>query len=346
MVTIYDVASKAGVGPATVSRVINGGKNVKKSTMEKVMQVIEETGYVPNTLARGLSKGSSNNIAFVVPDIDNQFFITLLHGISDMARECDSNVFMFDTSEKVEWEHRVLDSLSSEMIKGLIIIPAVEEDRQTRDKLLSFDGRGVPVVLIDRDVVGQSFDGVFSEDRNGSAEAVECLIAEGHRKIAIITGPLTSRPGRERLEGYKNALLDNGIEINDEYIVNGAFRVSESYNAMEKLMQAKDKPTAIFASNNLTTLGCLKYMKEHNLSICKDISLVGFDDIPELTYTDVSLTVVTRPVYDMGRNAMHLLSLRLLNENTEGLDRDIVRRHQVKTKLISRGSEKHVNMKV
>jgi len=234
----------------------------------------------------------------------------------------------------------VLNSLTAEMIKGLIIIPVVEEDRETKEKLTMFEERGIPVVLIDRDVVGYGFDGVFSEDSIGSACAVECLINEGHRDIAIITGPLTSRPGRERFEGYKRALVDNDIQLNHDYVACGGFRVQESYNAMKTLMQVKPRPTAIFTSNNLTTLGCLKYMKEHGMRISEDISLVGFDDIPELAYTEISLTVVTRPVYEMGRDAMHLLRTRFPDGELADMHRDIVRRHQVKTKLIMRGSER------
>jgi len=339
--TIYDIAKAANVAPSTVSRVINGNKNVKQSTREKVEAIIKEAGYTPNVLARNLSVGDSNTIAFVVPDIDNQFFTTLLHGITDMAMEIDANVFMFGTDENIEREQKVLSSLTSEMIKGIIIIPVLEENRTTKEKLTKFEESGIPVVLIDRDVIGSGFDGIFSEDSNGSAQAVELLIAEGHSNIAIITGPLTSYPGRERFKGYERALADNNITLNQEYVVNGGFRVQESYNAMKKIMQLEPRPTAIFTSNNLTTLGCLKYMKEHNMHIYEDISLVGFDDIPELTYTDINLTVVTRPVYKMGCDAMNLLKMRFPGSELSEGDRGIVRRHLVKTQIIKRGSEKY-----
>lgn len=338
-INIYDIAKAAEVSPATVSRVLNDNDNVKQSTKEKVLAIIEEKGYKPNAIARNLSNGGSNTIAFVVPDIDNQFFIKLLHGITAVAMDCDYNVSMYDTGEDICREKKVLSSLGAEMIKGLIIIPVEEENRQTKEQLLQFEKNGVPFVLIDRDIAGCVFDGVFSDDNNGTAEAVECLITEGHRDIAIITGPLTSRPGRERYVGYKKALKTAGIELNPNYVVNGGFRIQESYYAMKKLMQMKPRPTAIFASNNLTTLGCLKYMKEHNLRMSEDVSIVSFDDIPELAYTDISLTAVTRPVYDLGYDAMNLLKLRF-EEGAQLEDgRNIVRRHFVKTQLVRRGSE-------
>ena len=337
---IYDVAKVAGVSPSTVSRVLNGNTNVKASTREKVLAIIEGHNYVPNTAARNLSTGGSQTIAFIVPDIENPFFSKVLHGITDRAAECEYNVFMFGTDESCEREHKALESLNAETIKGIIIIPVSEEDKKTRDMLERFEERNIPIVLLDRDTDGGSFDGVFSEDSTGSARAVECLIGEGHKDIAIITGPITSRPGRERLKGYKKALEAHGLAINPAYIVDGNFREEESYIAMQKLMALDAKPTAILASNNMTTLGCLKYMKENALRLGQDISLIGFDDIPELVYTDVALTVVTRPNYEMGCEAMNLLGQRFLEKAAPNGGRGVLHRSIVMTELVKRGSEK------
>lgn len=337
---IYDVARESGVSPATVSRVLNGNKNVKRSTREKVLKVIEGTNYVPNALARNLSVGGSQNIAFLVPDIENPFFSKILHGLMDKALDYDYNVFMFGTDENSKMEHKVLDSIKTEMVKGLIIIPVSEHDEETKKRLDRFEEQGIPVVLIDRDMSGAGFDGVFSEDANGVFLAVESLIQEGHREIGIITGPDTSRPGHERLKGYKKALEAYDIKLNPEYIVNGFFHEEESYQAMKNLMELDHPPSAVFASNNMTTLGCLKYMKEKGLQLTKDVSLIGFDDIKELEYTDVHLTVVTRPVYEMGCEAMGLLESRF-QEKDHAADRHmVIHRNLVKTWLIKRGSEK------
>lgn len=338
---IYDIAKESGVSTSTVSRVLNGNKNVKEETREKVLKVIRGKNYVPNAIARNLSSGESQNIAFLVPDIENPFFSKVLHGITDKATESNYNVFMYGTDENTEREHRILDSLKEEMIKGLIIIPVSEIDRETAFRLNKFESKGIPVVLIDRDIRGAGFDGVFSEDVEGSCEAVELLIQEGHKKIAIITGPDTSRPGHNRLKGYKKALENHKIQINPEYIINGEFLEDESYNAMKSLMELKDPPTAVFSSNNMTTIGCLRYLKENNMKLVEDISLVGFDDIKELEYTDISLTVVTRPVYEMGCEVMDLLKQRFQNKQNLSEDKMVTRRNSVKTWLIKRGSEKY-----
>lgn len=338
---IYDIAKEAGVSPSTVSRVLNGHKNVKKETREKISKLIEGKKYVPNMVARNLSVGESQNIAFLVPDIENPFFPKILHGISDRALYYDYNVFMFGTDENSEQEHKVLDSLKAEMIRGLIIIPVSEKDEKTATKLRNFEKQGVPVILVDRDIQGSEFDGVFSEDLSGAFEAVECLIQEGHQKIAIITGPDTSKPGYDRLKGYKKALAQYHIPLNEDYIICGYFHEEESYNAMKQLMEMGDPPTAVFTSNNMTTLGCLRYMKEMKMKLAEDISVIGFDDIKELEYTDIHLTTVTRPVYEMGCEAMGLLERRLKDERGTEQNRLVTLRSTVRTWMIKRGSEKY-----
>ena len=338
-VNIYDIAIEAGVSTATVSRVLNGNKGVGEKTRKKVMEIVEKKKYVPSTLARNLSSGESQNIAFLVPDIENPFFSKILHGISDRATKYGYNVFMFGTDEDSTKEHKVLDGLKKEMIKGLIMIPVCETDKETADKLKAVEKSGISVVLVDRDIKERSFDGVFSEDEEGAFEAVECLVNAGHKKIGVISGPDTSKPGHERLKGYKRALRENNIEINEQYIVDGRFKEQESYEGMKRLMQLPDPPTAIFSSNNMATLGCLKYLKENNMKVVDDIAMVGFDEIKELEYTDLGLTVVWRPVYEMGCEAMELLESNFGRSVENNGDKMIRCQNSIKTKLILRGSE-------
>ena len=335
---IYDIAEEAGVSPATVSRVLNNKTNVKESTRQKVLEIIEGKQYQPNMMARNLSNGVSRNIAFLVPDIENDFFAKVLHGISDCAFENQYNVFMFGTDENVEQEHRILMNLQSEMVRGMIITPVDENDKESARLLKVLEKRGIPVVLVDRDIHGVKLDGVFSNDVDGAAEAVQYLIDGGHRKIGIISGPESSRPGLTRLNGYKKALLDNNIEIRDEYIIKGDFREKDAYFGMEKLMQLPDPPTAVFTSNNLYTIGCLKYMKKNGLKLVKDIDVVGFDDIKALECTDLDISVVDRPVYEMGYEAMRLLKKRF--DDTSDTDKKRpTRRYMVDTWLVYRGKD-------
>ena len=136
---IYDIAEKANVSPATVSRVINGNKSVREETRRKVQKIIEETNYVPNSLARNLSVGETRNIAFLAPDIENPFFSKILHGLSDTANHYGYNVFMYGTNDNLEIEHRILNDVQKERIKGLVIIPVSDKDKITAEKLESLD---------------------------------------------------------------------------------------------------------------------------------------------------------------------------------------------------------------
>ncbi|MBC5689737.1 LacI family DNA-binding transcriptional regulator [Mediterraneibacter sp. NSJ-55] len=339
---IYDIAKEAGVSPSTVSRVLNNRDNVKKGTREKVLQVIEGKAYKPNLLARSLSVGVSRNIAFLAPDIENPFFSKILHGISDCAIEKDYNVFMFGTDENTEREHKILENLKPEMMMGLIITPVSERDENTVEWLKRFEQQGIPIVLVDRDIRGCKFDGVFSNDEESACEAVECLIEEGHKKIGVITGPETSKPGHDRCAGYKRALKKHNIEINENYIVRGGFKEEGAYRAMKALMEQKEPPTAVFSCNNMTTLGCLRYMQEKGMKLTRDISMVCFDEIKELEYTDIHLTSVARPIYEMGYEAMHILEKRYEDKEKRGSDRYIIRRHIVNPYLVKRGSEKYL----
>ena len=337
---IYDIADAAGVSPTTVSRVLNGKENVKESTRQKVLAVIEGKAYKPNPVARNLSTGASKNVAFLVPDIDNNFFMRLLHGISEFAYKNQYNVFMYGTDENVQREHQILESLQKEMVCGVIVTPVSSIDLKSRKLLLQLEERGIPVVLVDRDIQGTKLDGIFSNDIEGACEAVTCMIEAGHRRIGMITGPETSKPGANRVAGYKKALMEAGLPICEDYMVNGFFREEESYHAMERLMSLPEPPTAIFASNNLSTLGCLKYLNEKHLRVGKDISLIGFDEIKELSFTHLQLTTVDRPIYEMGYEAMTILSNRLkeMEEDPNYIHR--ARRYSMDTWLVKRGSEK------
>ena len=162
--TISEIASKAGVSAATVSRVLNGKGPVKESTRRLILEIIQQNEYVPSEIARGLSKNNSNNIGVFIPDIENAFFSTAVRGIVERADQFGYNVFLFHTDENVEKEHRYLQTVMGLRIKGLIISPVIESDEQTREWLDRLQSRQVPVVLLDREICGLSLDGVFSQD--------------------------------------------------------------------------------------------------------------------------------------------------------------------------------------
>ena len=277
--TISEIAEKAGVSAATVSRVINGKGNVKESTRKRIMDIIQKNEYVPSEIARGLSKNDSNNIGVFVADIENAFFYKAVRGIIEKADLYGYNVFLFDTDENPEKESLYLQTVIGLRIKGLIITPVYESSVETRIRLKKMQDQGVPIVLLDRDISGLELDGVFSEDEEGAYRAVSALIKSGHKDIAIITGPDSARPGRTRTAGYRRAMIEHGIPIKAEYVQIGNFRVEQSYECTNNLMNLPNPPTAIFSANNLSSIGMLKCLRKRGLVVGKDISVIGFDDL-------------------------------------------------------------------
>ncbi|MCE5285578.1 MAG: LacI family transcriptional regulator [Pelosinus sp.] len=340
-INIYDIAKKAGVSSATVSRVLNNKPHVREETKKKILDIIYEMNYTPNALARKLSTGNTLNIGFLIPDIENPFFSQLLRGLTNASERYGYNVFLYGTDDSVEKEHRFFCSVKAERLSGIIVIPIDENNAETCKRLLEFEKAGVPVVLVDRGLKNCRLNGVFSEDFNGSYAAVDCLLREGHRRIATIKGPENSRPGNERWLGYVAALEKWSIKPENRYVLQGNFHEKLAYELMHTLMQQTEPPTAIFSSNNMTSLGCLHYITEKGLKLGEDISMIGFDDMEVLKYTHIHLSVVDRDVYSMGCHAIELLTRRLEELGTSN-ENEIPCRQEVflPTRLILRGSEK------
>lgn len=332
---IRDIAKKVGVSSATVSRVINQSGYVKDETKQKVLAAIEEAEFVPNAIARSLSIRDSSSIGVIVPDIANEFFSSVISGMGEIAANNQYNIVLFDTGEMQEREHQYLQMAEGQRLSGLIITPVSELDMMTRDKLIQFENKGIPVVLVDRNIRNSSLDGVFVENAAAAYKGVEALIHAGHRKIAIITGPSTSMPGKDRLNGYKAALKDYRMELKEEYIVSGDFKIIKAYERTKELLELADPPTAIFASNNQTSLGVLKYLTEHKLKMGRDISMVGFDQIESLKIIDYRLSTIERDAKKQGYEAMAMLIDKLSHKESKSSGRKIFVPYQV----VLRGSQ-------
>lgn len=334
---IKEIAQKAGVSTATVSRVLNNSTLVKQKTKEQVLRVIDECDYAPSAIAKSLSVQNTHNIGVIFPDIENPFFSGALKGISKVAEQNLYNVFLFNSDETVQREREFLNVVRHQRLDGVIISPTNGYDETIRSVLEGFEKQGIAVVLFDRSLKGGNFSSVAAEDKKGAYMAVKQLIREGHRKIAIIEGDPSNRPVYERTLGYRQAMEEAGIPLRDEYIRKADQKSELAYLATRKLMDLQEPPTAIFTCNNMMTLGCLRYFTENNIVIGKDISLIGFDDIEVLRLIDYKLSVVDRSEQDMGQIAMDMLLERIRQPGRA------VRTATVPTELILRGSEKLSN---
>lgn len=332
-VNIYEIAREAGVSIATVSRVINNSSSVSEKKRRQVMEVVKRHNYVPSSAAKILSTSTSNLVGVVIPDINNPFFMQILQGITEESDMHHFHLFLCNTDEQPEREQQVLLALRQYSLQGVIIAPVQENSRATLEILQGYESRGVPVVLMDRLLQGANFDCVSANDRQGSFDAVSKLISLGHTRIATITGPETSRPGRERHLGYLQAMEAAGIAVRPEYVRPGNFRVERAYTLAMALCKLPLPPTAIYSSNNMTTYGCLKAFQELGLQPGKDIALIGFDDIEPLNWLNYHLSVVNRDAKQMGCEAMRLLLQHFADAKTQ------TGSVCLPTELILRGSE-------
>lgn len=334
-ITIKDIAERAEVSQATVSRVLNNSEFVKDEKKERVLNAIKELNYVPNSLARSLSTNKSNTIGVVVPDVHNPFFGEVIKGIATVADEEDINIILCDTDENMDKEFKALEMLKKQRVQGIIITPTSDKNEFNSEYLETLENMGMPIVLIDRDVKYSNFDGVFLDNINGAFEATNALIKEGHKKIAVIAGPQTSKPGRDRLRGYKKAMLMNKLDVDEKYIFYGDFKQESSYKITKEIINMEDKPTAIFVCNNMMNLGCMKALFEENIKIPEDMALIGFDEIEILNVLNFKISAVSRPTSEMGRVAMNMFLDKL--KNKEDMQ---TKRITLSPQLILRGSEK------
>lgn len=344
MINIAEVARLAGVSPATVSRVLNNTAPVREKTRQRVLQVIEENRYTPNIAARNLSlQNKLNNIGVVIPDIDNPFFCAILKGITQAADRYSYNVVLFNSDELPEREHRFLQTVREQNLKGLIMIPLSEQDEETLSYLVKLEESGVPVVLVDRHTGGNQFSGVFTDDISDAYRATEVLIRSGHKRIATIAGQQRATSGRNRLWGFRQAMEDNSLPVPQEYIEFGEFKFDASYSAAERLLSLPEPPTAIFAANNFATLAVLRYAMERGLMVGHDFSLLGFDEIEgwlrysPMLHAELQLSLVERPVGQIAWEAVEMLQNRIVAPDEE--DSRARRAIVLHNEIVLRGSE-------
>jgi LacI family transcriptional regulator len=241
------------------------------------------------------------------------------------------------TVPKVKNETRVLETILRKKVRGVIIAPVSERASKNAGLLKAIQEAGTPVVLVDRDVRDAEFDGVFIDNYKGSFDGVEALIKAGHRNIGIIAGPVTSKPGRDRLRGYLEALRLYGIQVQEALVLYGDFKWESGYQLSRMMMEKKTRPSAIFVSNNLMGIGCIKALSEMELSVPKDVSLLVFDDTVALKAYSQNISVINRSATQMGIEAAKILfeKIRRSEERKEQIPKRVI----LLPKLELRGSE-------
>ncbi|WP_321285594.1 LacI family DNA-binding transcriptional regulator [uncultured Sunxiuqinia sp.] len=309
MGSLNDVAKKAGVSIATVSRVINNGSNVNEVTRARVLNAIKELRYQPSRVAKRLrSKSvSSNLIGVLIPDIQNPFYVDVLRGIEDVTYENNYALIMCNFQQDEKKEKLYLDILQSESIDGLIAAPAHEKDA----KVISLVKEGLPIVCFDRGLQGVDVDVVLVNNREGAFKAVDYLAKVGYKRIALISGLEQLPSSQLRDSGYREALKENGLAFDPKLIKHGDSKHESAVRLCDELLSSENPPDAIFTGNNLITLGALETIHKRKLNIPEDIAIIGFDDMYWSISLNPPLTAVYQPAYEIGRRCAELLIQRI-----------------------------------
>ncbi len=306
-VTIRDVAELAGVSPTTVSHVINKSRFVSPDTKARVFEAMRELSYQPNAIARSLRMKTSNTIGLIISDISNPFFTNLVRGVEDVANSRGKNLILCNTDEKTDKEEMYLRILRQKQVDGIIMAPTSGSSKFLQQLLES----GFPLVFIDRLLDGIDVPTVTVNNGEASCDAVRHLTGLGHTAIGIVTGMRGISSTAERMKGYERALSESGIAVDEQLVVEGRSRVEGGYDATVRLLGLKPRPTAIFATNNLMTIGVMRAVRDCGLRCPEDISVVGFDDFDWASAFHPFLTTVAQPVYEIGTTAVELLFKRM-----------------------------------
>lgn len=305
MVSIREVAERAGVSLGTVSNVLNRPEMVAERTRRRVQAAIDEIGFVRNESARQLRAGRSQSIGLVVLDVANPFFTEVARGVEDAANDAGYVVILCNSDDSLDKESRYLRVLEEQRVQGLLITP-VQSDATYLQRLRR---HGISVVLLDRLSRSRELCSVAVDDVRGGQLAASHLFEQGHEHIGFVHGPLTIRQCADRQRGVHRAAKAAGLnpELAILDITTPAQNARAGEACVEKLLHAKVRPSAVFCANDLLALGLMRGLAKHGVSIPRDLALVGYDDVEFASVLSPPLTTVRQPKYQLGRTAAELL---------------------------------------
>lgn len=283
-----DIAKLAGVSSATVSNVINGSSVVRPETAERVRKVIEETRFVPNGSAATLKYGRSSSYGLIIPDITNPFFPEFIRSFEGILANNNQDMFLATTDLHVSRMQQTIRRMLIRQVDGVALL-AAEIETEPIEALIH---HRVPLVTMDRRVVGPGLSDIVIDYLSGLREAVRHLRELGHERVAYIGGSSGLTISDHRISAFHEAMNDAGLNVHPEYILAGNYRISGGESCMEELFGIDARPTAIMCANDLTAIGALRVIRRHGLSVPDDFSVVGFDDIEMSDIIQPPLTTI------------------------------------------------------
>lgn len=294
-VTMRDVAKEAGVSIKTVSRVVNNQGEISDSTRQRVLAVIDQLGYRPNLIARGLATQRTYTVGLILNDITNPFFPEVARGVQDTARANNYNVFLCNSDDQFKEETYILQNLTAQSVDGVILFPAFESE------IHDFAESHRPIVVINNSITHPHIGQVLTDNYNGAVIAVDHLATKGHTEIGMITGYF---PDSQRVLGFEAGLKSHGLNTTANRILSGPPTFERGYEAANQLLTVYPQLTAIFAYNDIMAAGAIQACRKLGRRVPDDCAIIGFDDVRLASLLAPPLTTVRLPKYEMGRLAM------------------------------------------
>ncbi len=322
--TIDQVAKKAGVSKATVSRVLNNSKPVRDETRLRVMDAVRELDFKPNPAARSLVYKKSRTLGVVVTDIANLFVSVLVKGIEEIAYSNNYNIFICNSHASAKKEIELLMMLRDKRVDGIIFLTS----RIKNDHKAFFKSSQLPIALVNVGYDDENIVSIRIDNRKAAYDMTSYFIEKGYTRIGMVRASQDDiYTGRDRYIGYCQALEENGIPIRDELIKTGYLETIDGYRAVSEICENGNVPEAIFVACDLMAFGAIKALIDHGLRVPEDVEVAGFDDVPMASYYHPALTTVRQPIEDMGRFAAEKL-IKLI-EGEGGQEGELVLPHQI-----------------
>ncbi|MEH6407778.1 MAG: LacI family DNA-binding transcriptional regulator [Leeuwenhoekiella sp.] len=332
-ITIYDIAKALNYSPSTISRALNDNRSISKKTVKAVKAAAEEMGYRPNSIAASLRNNKSNTIGIMISRINRPFIASLISGVEERARKAGYNVIISQSNDKYENEINNAKALYDSRISGLVVSLAMETTDFSHFQ--QFVDLGIPIVFVDR--VPEDFISyrVVIDNYSSGYRATKHLIEQGCKRIAHFAGAQHRNVYSDRLKGYREALREFGLPIEDELIIEfKTLSFEEGTKATKKLLKMKNPPDGIFSSNDTAAVSAIIYAKKHGINVPQDLAIIGFNDDPLASIVDPGLSSVTHPAVKMG----NLSAQRILDHSKDNYDENISEVTILTTKLVIRES--------
>ncbi|QBP40634.1 catabolite control protein A [Paenisporosarcina antarctica] len=323
-ITIYDVAREANVSMATVSRVVNGNPNVKPATRKKVLDVIKRLEYRPNEVARGLASKKTTTVGVIIPDMSNIFYAELARGIEDIATMYRYNIILSNSDQREDKELQLLETMFGKQVDGIVFM----SEHVSIDLLNMMERSPVPIVLAGTIDATGHMPSVNIDYHQAAFEAVNRLLQNNHKRIAYVSGSLSSTINRAfKFTGYEKALAQAGIELDNDLVVESEATYDAGYTAFNKLKSINDAPTAYFAGNDELAIGLIHGVQDAGLNVPNDVEVISFENSKLARMVRPELTSVVLPLYDIGAVSMRLLTKYMNKEKIE--EKTVILPHRI-----------------